>query len=73
MVFKRTVYDMPDHNGCLVVVERKGVMHGRMIERDVCTQMLDAYASITPSGEDPEAEYLEPDFLFDLSSDAAGP
>jgi hypothetical protein len=70
MVFKRTVYDMPDHNGCLVVVEREGVMHGRMIERDVCTQMLDAYTSITPSGE---GQDVGPVDLFDHVRDAEGP
>jgi hypothetical protein len=73
MVFKRTVYDMPDHNGCLIVVERKGVMSARMIERTVCNQMLEAYASITPNGEDPEGAYLEPVDLSDPLHEAAGP
>jgi hypothetical protein len=73
MVFKRTVYDMPDHDRCLIVVERKGVMSARDFPRAECNRMLEAYASISPFDEDPDSAYPEQADPFESSSADAGP
>lgn len=46
--FRRTVYEGRDGEGCLVVIEREGVVSARSFPRDECERMLDAYRSISP-------------------------
>jgi hypothetical protein len=45
--FRRTVYEADDGDGCLIVLERRGLLSARTVNREVCHRMLEAYRAIS--------------------------